>query len=159
MPTITVSDPRSRAMWAMSRRVRTANESITSSAVTSTITPLARNRPTRSISASRSWERSASVSADWMDAIRQWPCFRIGTSTRPPSTEWEAGSRLRGQLFQRQDLVAEQPFGLLDAPLKVAHRGHLAQIHADRDERLRDLGREARDDDRRAHQARGLDRR
>jgi len=70
IPTITVSAPRSRAMWAMSRSVRTANESITSNAVTSTMTPRARNFPTRSISASRSWERSASVSADWMDAIR-----------------------------------------------------------------------------------------
>src|SRR5881392_3892542 len=35
-----------------------------------TMTPRARNRPTRSINASRSCDRSASVSADWMDAIR-----------------------------------------------------------------------------------------
>src|SRR3989442_7529274 len=144
-------------MWAMSRRVRTANESITSSAVTSTITPRARKRPTRSISASRSCERSASVSADWMDAIREWPCFRIGTSTRPPSTEWGVDSRLRSQLFLRDDLVTEQTLRLLDATLEIAHRGHLAQVHTDRYQRLRDLGGEARHDDRRSQQARGLD--
>src|SRR5207249_9126622 len=109
-----------------------------------------------SISASRSCERSASVSADWMDAIRQWPCFRIGASTRPPSTEWGVVSRLRSQLFLWDDLVAEQPFRLLDATLEIAHRGHLAQVHADRHQRLRDLGREARHDNRRPQQARGL---
>ena len=81
IPTMTVSAPRRRVMWARSRRVRTANESITSSAVTSTMTPRARSLPTRSNSASRSWERSSSVSADWMEAIRYDPCLRIGTST------------------------------------------------------------------------------
>src|SRR6266513_986162 len=145
-------------MWAMSRSVRTANESITSSAVTSTITPRVRNRPTRSISASRSCERSASVSADWMDAIREWPCFRIGTSTRPPSPEWGVDSRLRSHVFLRDDLVAEQAFRLLDATLQVAHGRHLAQIHADRHQRLRDLRREAGHDDRRTQQTRSLDR-
>src|SRR3989449_3591450 len=136
---MTVSAPRSRAMCAMSRSVRTANESMTSSAVTSTMTPRARKRPTRSISASRSCDRSASVSADCMDAIRYWPCLRIGTSTAPSATGVGASSRLRGQLFQRQDLVAEQPLRFLDAALQVAYRRHLAQVDADRDKRLGDL--------------------
>src|SRR2546430_13457926 len=68
----------------------------------------------------------------------------MGTSTRPPSTEWGAGSRLRGQLFQRQDLVPQQPLCFLDASLEIAHRRHLAQVDADRHQRLRDFGRETR---------------
>src|ERR1041384_5803976 len=47
MPTITVSAPRSMIIWARVLRVRTAKESITSSTVTSTLTPLERNRPPR----------------------------------------------------------------------------------------------------------------
>jgi hypothetical protein len=70
IPTITVSAPRSLIIVAMSRRIRLANESITSSAVTSTITPRERYRPTCSTSDSRSCTRSASVSADWMLAMR-----------------------------------------------------------------------------------------
>jgi len=50
---MTVSAPRKRAMCAMSRKVRTAKESITSSAVTSTMTPGSATRPTWAISASR----------------------------------------------------------------------------------------------------------
>src|SRR2546425_986037 len=155
---MTVSAPRSRAMCAMSRNVRTANESMTSSAVTSTMTPRARKRPTRSISASRSCDRSASVSADCMDAIRYWPCLRIGTSTAPSATGVGASSRLRGQLFQRQDLITEQPFRFLDAALQVAYRRHLAQVDADRDKRLGDFRRQAGDDHGRAEQPRRLDR-
>src|SRR2546428_6623538 len=51
-----------------------------------------------------------------------------------------AGSRLRGQLLQRHDLIAQQPLRLLDATLQVADGRHLAQVHADRYERLGDLG-------------------
>src|SRR5690349_22210069 len=93
-----------------------------------------------------------------MEAIRYWPCLRIGTSTTPSVPGVGAGSGLRGHVFQGQDLVAEQPLRLLDAALQVAHRGHLAQIDADRHKRLRDLGRQARDDDRRAQQSGRLDR-
>src|SRR3989442_999306 len=93
-----------------------------------------------------------------MDAIRYWPCLRIGTSTAPSATGVGASSRLRGQIFQRQDLVAEQPLRLLDADLQVAHGGHLAQVDADRDERLGDFGRQAGDDHGGAEQARRLDR-
>src|SRR2546427_2427567 len=81
-----------------------------------------------------------------MDAIRYWPCLRIGTSTAPSATGVGASSRLRGQIFQRQDLVAEQPLRLLDAALQVAHGCHLAQVDADRDERLGNFGRQAGDD-------------
>ena len=42
MPTITVSAPRSRAMWARLRRVREPKESMTSSAATSMMMPRAR---------------------------------------------------------------------------------------------------------------------
>ena len=39
MPTMTVSAPRKRIMWAIALNVRTAKESMTSSTVTSTMTP------------------------------------------------------------------------------------------------------------------------
>src|SRR5438552_2040797 len=45
-----------------------------------------------------------------------------------------------GQPFQRHVLVAQQPLRLLDATLQVADGRHLAQVHADRYERLGDLG-------------------
>jgi hypothetical protein len=47
MPTITVSAPRSFAVYAIPRSVRVANESSTSSAVTSITTPRARTVPIR----------------------------------------------------------------------------------------------------------------
>ena len=81
MPTITVSAPRSLVMCAVSRSVRDANESMTSSAVTSTITPRERCLPRLAISASRSWIRSLSRSADWIVTIRNGPCLRMGAST------------------------------------------------------------------------------
>src|SRR5882762_4913999 len=51
---MTVSAPRNRIIWAISRSVRDANESITSIAVTSTITPRERNLTTCCISQLRS---------------------------------------------------------------------------------------------------------
>src|SRR5438309_312678 len=56
----------------------------------------------------------------------------------------------RARLFHRDDLVADQPLRFLDAPLQVADRGHFAQVDADGHQRLRDLGREAGNDHRRA---------
>ena len=70
MPTITVSAPRNRTICAMSRSMPVANESITSSAVTSMMTPRARWRCTCSTSASRSCRMSLSVRAAWIVAIR-----------------------------------------------------------------------------------------
>src|SRR5919204_1470427 len=55
-------------------------------------------------------------------------------------------------------LVAKQALRLLDASLEVADGVHLAQVHADRDQGLRDLRGEARDDHAGAHEARRLDR-
>jgi len=63
IPTITVSAPRSRIMCAISRSVRDANESITSIAVTSTITARERNLTTCCTSPMRSRLRSASERA------------------------------------------------------------------------------------------------
>ena len=82
MPTITVSAPRSRVMWAMPRSERDTNESMTSSAVTSTMIPRERKRPTWSITSSCSGSTSVSVSAAWIEAIRNGPCLRIGTAMR-----------------------------------------------------------------------------
>src|SRR5215218_1999511 len=56
-----------------------------------------------------------------------------------------------------RDGVAQDPLGLLDAALQVADRVDLAELDAERDERLGDLGREPRDDHARAHEARGVD--
>jgi hypothetical protein len=61
MPTITVSASRSRVVCAMPRSVRVANESITSSALTSITTPRERRRPIFSASSSLGWIRSLSV--------------------------------------------------------------------------------------------------
>jgi hypothetical protein len=80
MPTITVSAPRRRVMCAIPRRERETNESITSSAVTSTMMPRERWRVTCPITSSRSCRTSVSVSAVWIDAIRTGPCLRIGTA-------------------------------------------------------------------------------
>src|SRR5439155_16139096 len=67
--------------------VREANESSTSRAVTSTITPRERYDPTCPTKASRSWTRSVSVNADWIEAIRNDPCLRIGTAMAFTSVE------------------------------------------------------------------------
>src|SRR5262245_18573110 len=78
-PTSTVFAPRSRVMYAISRKVRVANESSTSIAMTSMITAVARLVTTRSSSDSRNWRMSSSERAAMIVAIRTWPCFRIGT--------------------------------------------------------------------------------
>src|SRR5215471_562583 len=142
---MTVSAPRRRIIWAISRSVRVANESITSRAVTSMITPRERSLPTCSTMPSRSCTKSASLSADWIVAIRYWPCFRIGTCTIAPLGPG-------GSLVQLHDSIAQGSLGLFDASLEIADGVHLAQIHAYCDQRLGDLGRQASDDDRRAQQ-------
>ena len=43
--------------------------------------PFERWRVTCAITSSRSWSTSVSVSADWIEAIRNGPCLRIGTDT------------------------------------------------------------------------------
>src|SRR4029450_6984210 len=155
MPTMTVSAPRSLIMWATSRRVRVANESMTSRAVTATTTPCARTLLTDTTSVSRSCLRSSSVRADCTVAMRYAPCLRIGTCTKPSPPL--RGVRRR-RLLHRHDLVAQEPLGLFDTALEVADGVHLAEVDADVDERLGDLGRQAGDDDDRPEEARGLDR-
>ena len=157
MPTITVSAPRSLIICAMSRRVRLANESITSSAVTSTITPRERYRPTCSTSDSRSCSRSASVSADWMLAMRYGPLLqdRDLHRARGSAASAHAGG---GASLTRHDLVPEQALRLLDAALQVADRRHLAEVDADVDRVWAISGDRPGDDDRGAEQPRRLDR-
>ena len=67
-------------MCAIPRSERETNESMTSSAVTSTMIPRERCRVTWLITSSRSCRTSVSVSAVWIDAIRTGPCLRIGTA-------------------------------------------------------------------------------
>src|SRR5258706_7742209 len=119
-------------MCAISCRVPVAYESRTSSEVTSMMTPSARKRPTCSTSASRSWMISASVSADWMVAMRYGPCLRIGTCMDIPPAGAEARRPVSDRLSigGRDHLVAEQTLRLLDTPLQVADRVHLPEIHA-----------------------------
>ena len=71
-------------MCARSRRVRVENESSTSSAVRSRMTPRARCLDTLTTSVSRNFSKSPSVSADWTVAMRYAPCLRIGTSMYAP---------------------------------------------------------------------------
>src|SRR4051812_28717829 len=130
IPTITVSAPRSRVMCAIPRSERETNESITSSAVTSTTIPRERKRPTCTITSSCRRRTSVSVSAAWIEAIRNGPCLRIGTAIASPRS---ADLDLR-RLGAARDLVAEQPLGLLDAALQVADGVDLGQVDPDRDE-------------------------
>src|SRR5919198_2668560 len=142
MPTITVSAPRNRIICAISRMVRDANESNTSIAVRSKMTPCARTLTTFSTKARRSSSRSASVRAAWTVAIRISACLRIGTSMAASTWNNLVGSS------HRYHLVAQQALGLFDAALKIASSAHLAQVNADVDQRLGNLGRKAGDDDR-----------
>src|SRR5437867_6032787 len=151
IPTITVSAPRSSTMCAMSRSVPVANESMTSSAVTSMLPPRERGRPTFSTRASRRCTMSASVSADWMMAMRYGPCLRIGTSKKGSFAGASRPASGLG-LGDRDHLVAEQALGFFDAALQVAHRPHLSEVDADVHQRLRDLGRQTRHDHARAEQ-------
>ena len=67
-------------MCAIPRSERETNESMTSSAVTSTMIPRERWRVTWDITSSRSCRTSVSVRAVWIEAIRTEPCLRIGTA-------------------------------------------------------------------------------
>src|SRR5918994_7186832 len=146
IPTTRVRAPRSRALIAIPRSARATKESITSSAETSMMTLRNRWRPTESVSSSRSCSTCASVRSDWIAAMSASPCRRSATpmGLRP---------RYCGGVVRRG---SEQPLGFLEPTLEVTHRAHLAQVDAEVDERLRDLGREPRDDGARAHQSRRL---
>src|SRR5712671_2360425 len=61
-------------------------------------------------------------------------------------------------LRRRRRAIGEQALSLFDASLQVTDRGHFAQVDADRHQRLRDFGRQARHDDRGAQQAGRFDR-
>src|SRR5205085_3386861 len=155
IPTMTVTAPRRSVMWAIVRSERAANESITSSAVTSTMMPLDRYRLTWSIRSSCRERASLSVMADWIEAIRYVPCLRIGTDT---STVRSADlAHLGDRLGAAAHLVAEEPLRLLDAALEVAHGVHLREVDADGHQSEGDLGREAGDDAAGTHEPRGLD--
>src|SRR5690349_4747396 len=146
MPTMTVSAPRSRVMCAMPRSERDPKASMT--------IPRERYRPTWPMMSSCRRRTSVSVSAAWIDAMRNGPCLRIGTATRACLPRLARHRELGGGAAH---LVAEQPLRLLDAALQVADRVHLGQVHTDRHERLGDLRRQAGDDDAGAHEAGGLD--
>src|SRR5262245_3002884 len=134
IPTITVIAPRSRAMAAILRSVCELNESTTSIAATSMITPFARSRRIRSIRScwkATSWSSSRAVCTE---AMRYGPSLRI--ETRGGSG---GAARLSPDILAPHDREAEQPLGLLDAALQVADRVHLAEVDADGHQRLRDL--------------------
>src|SRR4051812_6515339 len=146
MPTITVSAPRRRVIIAIPRSERDTNESMTSSDVTSTMIPRERWRVTCAITSSRSCRTSVSVSADWIEAMRNGPCLRIGTATLVPVF-------VLGSLHLPGDHgVAKEPLGLFDAALEITHGVDLGEIDAQRHEGLRDLRRQARDDHQGTHQ-------
>src|SRR5439155_11353930 len=154
IPTMTVCAPRSRIMCAIARSVRTAKESITSRTVTSMMTPQERCFPTSRARSSRSWSSSSSLSADWMEAMTYWLCLRMGTRIGPSAL----GLHLARLRLRHGHRVSEQPLRLLDPALEIADGVDLAQVDADGDERLRDLGREPRHDDVGSHEARGVHR-
>src|SRR5713101_3042438 len=98
---------------------------------------------------SLSCTRSASLRADWIVAMRYWPCLRIGTCTITPLCPG-------GVIVQLHYPIAQGSLGLFDTALKIADSVHLAQVDANRDQCLCDLGRQASDDDRRAQQPGGF---
>src|SRR5690348_6286903 len=151
MPTMTVRAPRSFVVSARACSVRVANESMTSSAVTSMTTPCERKRPTCSASSSRSCSRSRSVIADWIDAIRTPRCFRMGTGIPDASGRYAVVGVIS---VRPHHLVPEQTLGLLEASLQVTDGVELAEIDAEGHERLCDVCREPGDDDGCAHQSR-----
>src|SRR5215218_11420196 len=131
MPTITVSAPRRRAMWARLRRHRVPKESSTSRAATSTMIPRERSAPMRVTTSC--WKRtiSWSSSAVWIDAMRKSPWRRTETSMLPPDLDL--------RLVFPDDLEPEVALRLLDAPLEVTDGVHLAEVDPDGDQRLGDL--------------------
>src|SRR2546422_2267861 len=65
---------------------------------------------------------------------------------RPPRSTLFPYTTLFRSVFDLNDFVAQLPLGFLDAALQIADRVHLAQVHADSDERLRDFRRETGED-------------
>src|SRR5205809_978787 len=53
----------------------------------------------------------------------------------------------RWRFRQRHDLIAQQTFGFLDSPLQVAYRCHFGEVHANIDQCLCNLRRQAGDND------------
>ena len=84
MPTMMVSAPLRRAVSAIDCSDRATKESITSSAVTSTISPRARRRPTRSARSSLNCITCVSVRSDWIEAIRLSPWRMMATDVTSP---------------------------------------------------------------------------
>src|SRR5206468_10727549 len=124
-----------------------AKESITSRTVTSTMAPRERYLPTCCTRSSRSWRRSSSLRADWMEAMRMPPCLRMGTRI-------SSGLRFVRGLSRHDDLVAQEALRLFDATLEVPDRIALPAIHTDGDESLRKLRGPPRHDPVGAHEAR-----
>src|ERR671936_2676957 len=104
---------------------------MTSIPATSTTTPRARVSPTRLVISSRSSSTSTSLRADWMDAIRKSPCFRIGTAI--PASLFALGQRFG----RNRHVVTEQSLGFFEAALQVPDRLHHAEVDAQIDECLR----------------------
>ena len=133
-------------MWAVSRSVRVANESRMSRAVRSMITPRERSR--------------ADPFHQGVPQLRQ-----IGIRQGRLDGGDEVVALLENRDFHLAaplsldsfahggDLVAQDMLGFLDPSLQIANRVHLAQVHADVDQRLGDVRREAGDDDRCAKKA------
>src|ERR1044071_10231011 len=115
----------------MLRIVRVANESRTSRAVTSMMTPRLRKRPTWSARLSRNCVRSPADNAAWMDAISVSACLRIGTGMAAPLCDEAVAvgvlSATIGAIGEEgypllHELVPEQSFGFLEPPLQIPHR-------------------------------------
>src|SRR2546425_7256648 len=156
MPTMTVSAPRSLHTKAMVRSVRVAKESRTSTALTSMITPRDLNSPTCSESLSWNSRSSASDSADWIEATRWSPCFKMGTPTGH-LLNWTLGTE-DSCCSHVALLGAEQSARHLQSALDVANAVERSGVDADPDERLSVLGGDAGDHHGGAHESSGLGR-
>src|SRR6266481_4786047 len=94
----------------------------------------------------RRCSRSASERAAWIVAIRNSPCFRIGTS-KLTFFQGVRGCKDLCGYFYGHDLVPEQSLSLLNTTLQIADGIHLSEIDADGDKGLGNFWRKTGDND------------
>ena len=144
MPTTTVSASSTLEIDAMVESIRPTNESTMSSAVMSMITPWQPVATIRSARSSCSCRAVWSSMSTWMETSRMSPILRTGTrSIRSPGAGRRAG------------LDAGQPQHVPQRVGEARLGGDVAELDAERHDRLGDLRADAGDDAVGAHQPGG----
>src|SRR5688572_11734028 len=150
MPTTTVCVSKILAIPAMLPSTLPMNESTTSSAEMSTISPRARVSAIRDMMSSCSVMASRSCMSTWIVTRRQLPMRRIGIRSiaSPLGSRWRAvavpGHRETASGERDRERVGERGLG-----------GHVAEVDSEMHDGLRDLRANAADDALGAHQPGG----